>query len=397
MCGLLKQPTTTVAMQQQLNRIFALALVSLLCVTPGAQGQPAIIELNSTTFKQYIDNGVFDAIVDVRTTTEWNDGHIEGAMLIENLASFDSASSTAIGTPADLRGCEYCDIAVYCRSGARAGGAIRILSDAGFMGNLYNGQGVSQWTDEGYALVGPEVASVTPPCTVDADVTEQCFQNWLDYTGNSVAADGNATSVPTDVACESATTCDECLSSGCAWADIEQCLDSCSLIADVGCYSSEFFEGTSSEICAVAAADKSDMVLCRGIETDCAACTSTLKSDLTPCAWYDDGKEAWCDTGCFDFLGNCSSLECNSTTSSPVASDPAPAPVNNFGPSTWDDPTAAPVSTTYSTDADCELYSACVARNLTGLCCPSKSFLCFFTPWSSSFGPSHNAFFSFLA
>lgn len=292
-------------------------------------GQPeeplGVIELDAATFKQYIDDPTkLDVIVDVRSFAEWQTGHIEGATLVENLASLGA-------TPADLAGCEYCNIAVYCRSGNRARLALTKLIAAGFRGRLYNGLGTFQWTNAGYPLVN--TPSVIPPCTVDADVSEQCRLAYLAYTGGSEST-----------ACQNAATCNDCLNMGCAWAEIEQCLDSCSDIADVGCYSSEYFQGTPGQICAVAAVDKRDRELCQGIDSDCATCTSTLKTDgKSTCEWYKEGTtDAWCDTGGCNLLGNCGSAECSSA---PV---PASPPVGIWGPTTWGSdrpPVAPPVAT----------------------------------------------------
>ena len=67
----------------------------------------SIMELDAVTFKNHIDKGLCDVLVDVRSTSEWEAGHIEGATLVENLASFGSGSSAESGSPADLAGCEY--------------------------------------------------------------------------------------------------------------------------------------------------------------------------------------------------------------------------------------------------------------------------------------------------
>jgi len=317
--------------------LLLLLLLGSFCTPPLVSGQSdpfAVTELDAVTFKQYIDDSnKFDVIVDVRTFAEWQTGHIEGATLVENLASFGSGASTEIGTPADLAGCEYCNIAVYCRSGSRARQALNNLIAAGFKGRLYNGLGVSQWEGEDYPLV--DTPSVIPPCTVDPDVSEQCRLAYLAYTGG-----GDGDGVGSGAVCQSAATCGDCLNSGCAWAAIEQCLGSCREIADVGCYSSEFFQGTSEEICAEAAADKSDSELCRGISSNCAVCTSTVKSDgVSTCEWYDDGTDAWCG------IGGCNQISCGSTEckSAPV---PASPPVKFWGPTTWSSSNAPPVAST---------------------------------------------------
>ena len=123
-------------------------------------GVSAQVELEPDAFWAGMEQGEYDAVIDVRTLEEWNEGHIANATLIENLASD--------GTADDIVGCKACTIAVYCRSGRRAGEAIvRLQTEYGFTGTLYNALGVSQWTEAGYPLVTPtEDDSTIPPCAL---------------------------------------------------------------------------------------------------------------------------------------------------------------------------------------------------------------------------------------
>jgi rhodanese-related sulfurtransferase len=134
----------------------------------------AIENLSSQTFYSIKDS--VDAVVDVRSQSEWDSGHIEGAMLMEALSSFGE-QGYQVATPMDLVGCEYCDIIVYCRSGSRSGAALTILQNGGFKGRLYNGQGVSDWTDASYPLVN--TPSIAAPCTYNGTVSHQCYMDWL--------------------------------------------------------------------------------------------------------------------------------------------------------------------------------------------------------------------------
>jgi rhodanese-related sulfurtransferase len=113
-------------------------------------------ELTPDLFYAGIQNGDFDAVIDVRSETEWTTvGHIDNATLVPNLAS--------TGTPDSILGCSNCTIAVYCQSGNRARQAInRLKSDFGFTGTLFNGLGVSQWSGAGYPLVNTD--SEDAPC-----------------------------------------------------------------------------------------------------------------------------------------------------------------------------------------------------------------------------------------
>ena len=62
-------------------------------------------------------------VVDVRTETEWNTGHLEGALHIE--------WQDILKISSDVDKDE--EIFLYCRSGNRSGKATKILLDAGFV------------------------------------------------------------------------------------------------------------------------------------------------------------------------------------------------------------------------------------------------------------------------
>lgn len=147
------------------------ALVLLCAMMSLFQATAEVTQLTSEEFYNMTQEGAFDAIVDVRTQGEWDAGHIEGAFLVESLASYDPMDANATGTPEALAGCEFCRIGVYCSSGRRAGQAITILENNGFK-TLYNGLGVQNWLQAGYTLVNSP--SVQPPCTTDDAVSAQC-------------------------------------------------------------------------------------------------------------------------------------------------------------------------------------------------------------------------------
>jgi rhodanese-related sulfurtransferase len=112
-------------------------------------------ELTPKEFLAGNQQGMFNVIIDVRTQSEWNEGHIENATLLENLAS--------TGSPELLLGCENCTLAVYCRTGSRAAAAItRLQTVYNFQGEVFNALGVNDWTGAGYPLVVTD--SVAPPC-----------------------------------------------------------------------------------------------------------------------------------------------------------------------------------------------------------------------------------------
>jgi phage shock protein E len=77
----------------------------------------------------------FAAVIDVRTTDEWNSGHLAGALLIPIASSNFDAQLEELDKAADYY--------IYCRSGNRAGQAIDRMIDAGFTGELVNGGSVA--------------------------------------------------------------------------------------------------------------------------------------------------------------------------------------------------------------------------------------------------------------
>ena len=143
--------------------LFTLSLF-LLHLRTFAAGQQY---LSPVSVYEGIQQNLFDLIMDVRTTDEWNQGHIPNATLVESL----SLQST---TPMKLQGCEGAcrTIVVYCRTGARAGVAIDLMLANGFNGTIFNGRGTSQWVSAGYDLVNDD--SVTPKCSVEVDNALPC-------------------------------------------------------------------------------------------------------------------------------------------------------------------------------------------------------------------------------
>ena len=62
-------------------------------------------------------------IIDVRTESEWNTGHLEGALHLE--------WQDILNISSDIKKDE--EIFLYCRSGNRSGKATKILLDAGYV------------------------------------------------------------------------------------------------------------------------------------------------------------------------------------------------------------------------------------------------------------------------
>jgi rhodanese-related sulfurtransferase len=84
-------------------------------------------------------------VLDVRTTAEYAEGHIKGAVLIDQEQSdFVEKAKTAL--PVDKI------IAVYCRSGRRSANAAGKLSDVGYKCVNLKG-GILAWKEAGMPIV----------------------------------------------------------------------------------------------------------------------------------------------------------------------------------------------------------------------------------------------------
>jgi len=82
-------------------------------------------------------------ILDVRSQTEFDEGHIYGAVLLPENEILDRAE--------EVISSKLQTVLVYCRSGRRSDSAARTLSEMGFL-NVYDFGGILDW---GYGIVNP--------------------------------------------------------------------------------------------------------------------------------------------------------------------------------------------------------------------------------------------------
>lgn len=90
-------------------------------------------------FAELIDSANV-VIIDVRTAEEFNEGHIDGAILIDQNKS-DFLEQVAQQLPKDKT------IAIYCRSGRRSANAAQLLAKEGYKPVNLKG-GILQWMKE---------------------------------------------------------------------------------------------------------------------------------------------------------------------------------------------------------------------------------------------------------
>jgi rhodanese-related sulfurtransferase len=121
-----------------------IALFASVLLLAGCSSSSSAVDLNVSEFSSKVtEAGIIT--LDVRTPGEFNEGHIEGAQLIDfQSGNFENEIATLDKSKT---------YAVYCRSGSRSGQAVKIMSDAGFT-NLYNlNGGVIDWANAGLPLV----------------------------------------------------------------------------------------------------------------------------------------------------------------------------------------------------------------------------------------------------
>ena len=100
-------------------------------------------EVSAELAKKLIEKGPDLIILDVRTQSEYESGHIEKAILIP-LAELPSRLNEL--NPED-------ELLVYCRTGNRSSQAVEILEANGFEKIYHLANGISEWTNSGYPVV----------------------------------------------------------------------------------------------------------------------------------------------------------------------------------------------------------------------------------------------------
>jgi Rhodanese-related sulfurtransferase len=107
---------------------------------------PSVQNISVAEAKALIDRNAVSAdfiILDVRTPSEYAQGHIPGALNLDYYASFEASLSAFDKTKTYL---------VYCRTGNRSASAARLMLDNGFAA-IYNMQGgINAWISGGLPL-----------------------------------------------------------------------------------------------------------------------------------------------------------------------------------------------------------------------------------------------------
>jgi rhodanese-related sulfurtransferase len=121
-----------------------IVLIASVLLLAGCSSSSSTNDLSVSEFSSKVaEAGIIT--LDVRTPGEFNEGHIEGAQLIDfQSGNFENEIATLDKSKT---------YAVYCRSGSRSGQAVKVMSDAGFT-SVYNlNGGVIDWAGAGLPLV----------------------------------------------------------------------------------------------------------------------------------------------------------------------------------------------------------------------------------------------------
>jgi rhodanese-related sulfurtransferase len=127
----------------KINKLLALLILALIifsgCSNNLEKTDSGYKKISAEEAKIRIDKDKNVIIVDVRTLEEYNEGHIENAILIPNETILDEP-------PEQLPDLDS-EILIYCRSGNRSQQAAEKLIDLGYT-NVYDFGGIIDWPYE---------------------------------------------------------------------------------------------------------------------------------------------------------------------------------------------------------------------------------------------------------
>lgn len=121
-----------------------LTLVTFSCVQLGSKSGAEIYNVSAPEFKDmYAKEG--GLLIDIRTPGEYQQGHIEGSLLIDFYAKDYKNNLAKLDTSAT--------VFLYCRSGNRSSKSISTLNNLGFKKIVNLKNGIVGWQRSGYTLV----------------------------------------------------------------------------------------------------------------------------------------------------------------------------------------------------------------------------------------------------
>jgi len=124
----------------KIGKLIAVLIVTMIvfsgCGTVSEKTDSDYKKISAEAAKNRMDENKDVIIVDVRTLSEYNEGHIDGAILIPN--------ETIKDTPPEQLTDLDAEILIYCRSGNRSQQAAEKLIKLGYT-NVYDFGGMIDW------------------------------------------------------------------------------------------------------------------------------------------------------------------------------------------------------------------------------------------------------------
>jgi len=119
-----------------------------------ARAKAQIKTIDMDTFKKIVDSKMHGQIIDVREASEYDSGHIPGAMNIpRGVIEFRIWALTGYGEKMD----KSIQLYLYCGTGSRCALAARSLKELGLTNVTAVDMKLSNWQDAGYPLTEPEI------------------------------------------------------------------------------------------------------------------------------------------------------------------------------------------------------------------------------------------------
>lgn len=125
-----------------IGTLLIVSIMALGCSNDNEESEASeasVNTINAEVAMEMMESGDEFILVDVRTQAEYDEGHIEGAVLLP-LDQLETLSEEQL-TDKDAT------ILVYCRSGNRSAQASNILVDLGYQ-NVYDFGGIIDWPGE---------------------------------------------------------------------------------------------------------------------------------------------------------------------------------------------------------------------------------------------------------
>ena len=117
-----------------------------------AEARKAVPEITPTQVREQLDRNQVDVILDVREPSEWDKGHIPGAILAPRGMLEWYADPSSPVAKSELTANQDGRIIVQCASGGRSLLAAETLKKMGYTNVVNMAGGFNEWTKQGFPV-----------------------------------------------------------------------------------------------------------------------------------------------------------------------------------------------------------------------------------------------------